>query len=174
MGVLYILDEPSIGLHPRDNNRLLNTLKSLRDIGNSILVVEHDKETIEAADYVIDLGPGAGKYGGEVTFAGSPTHLHKSKSSLTGQYISGKKEIEIPKFRRNSNSNLLSLKRASGNNLKSVDIDFPLGRFIAVTGVSGSGKSSLVNETLFPVLSKELNRSRAYPCLLYTSPSPRD
>ena len=163
MGVLYILDEPSIGLHPRDNNRLLNTLKSLRDIGNSILVVEHDKETIEAADYVIDLGPGAGIYGGEVTFAGSPTRLHKSKSSLTGQYISGKKEIEIPKFRRNSNSNLLSLKGASGNNLKSVDIDFPLGRFIAVTGVSGSGKSSLVNETLFPVLSKELNRSRAYP-----------
>ena len=163
MGVLYILDEPSIGLHPRDNNRLLNTLKSLRDIGNSILVVEHDKETIEAADYVIDLGPGAGKYGGEITFAGPPSHLHKSKSSLTGKYISGKKEIEIPKIRRNNNSNLLSLKGASGNNLKSVDIDFPLGRFIAVTGVSGSGKSSLVNETLFPVLAKELNRARTYP-----------
>ena len=163
MGVLYILDEPSIGLHPRDNNRLLNTLKSLRDIGNSIIVVEHDKETIEAADYVIDLGPGAGKNGGEITFAGTPKELVKSKKSLTGKYISGKKRIRIPKVRRNGNSHKLSLKGAIGNNLKSIDVDFPLGRFIAVTGVSGSGKSTLVNETLFPVLSKELNRARAYP-----------
>ena len=163
MGVLYILDEPSIGLHPRDNNRLLNTLKSLRDIGNSILVVEHDQETIEAADYVIDLGPGAGKYGGEITFAGTPKQLLKSKKSLTGKYISGKKKIQIPKIRRNGNSKLLSLKGATGNNLKSIDVGVPLGRFIAVTGVSGSGKSTLVNETLFPVLAKKLNRARTYP-----------
>jgi len=163
MGVLYILDEPSIGLHPRDNNRLLNTLKSLRDIGNSILVVEHDQETIEAADYVIDLGPGAGKYGGEITFAGTPKQLLKSKTSLTGKYISGKKQIKIPKVRRKRSSNFLSLKGATGNNLKSIDVDFPLGRFIAVTGVSGSGKSTLVNETLLPVLAKELNRARTFP-----------
>jgi len=163
MGVLYILDEPSIGLHPRDNNRLLSTLKALRDIGNSILVVEHDQETIEAADYVIDLGPGAGKHGGEITFSGTPKQLVKSKDSLTGQYISGKKQIHLPKIRRNHTSNILSVNGATGNNLKSINVDFPLGRFIAVTGVSGSGKSTLVNETLFPVLSKELNRARAYP-----------
>ena len=163
MGVLYILDEPSIGLHPRDNKRLLGTLKALRDIGNSILVVEHDQETIEAADYVIDLGPGAGKNGGEVTFSGHPSKLLKSRSSLTGQYLSGKKQIPIPQSRRVNNKIMLSLSGSSGNNLKSVDIDFPLGRFIAVTGVSGSGKSTLVNETLFPILSKELNKARAYP-----------
>ena len=163
MGVLYILDEPSIGLHPRDNNKLLNTLKSLRDIGNSILVVEHDQETIEAADYVIDIGPGAGKYGGEITFAGKPEDLYKSKISLTAQYITGKRKIEIPKDRRKGNLKKLSLNGASGNNLKEIDVEFPLGTFISVTGVSGSGKSTLVNGTLYPLLSKELNRSRAYP-----------
>ncbi|MEC9377165.1 MAG: excinuclease ABC subunit UvrA, partial [Candidatus Neomarinimicrobiota bacterium] len=163
MGVLYILDEPSIGLHPRDNNRLLNTLKELRDIGNSILVVEHDKETIESADYVIDLGPGAGKYGGEVIFAGSPGMLVKSNKSLTGKYISGKKKINVPRVRRNSQMNLLSVKGACGNNLKSIDVDFPLGRLITVTGVSGSGKSTLVNETLYPALVQKLNKARAYP-----------
>ena len=163
MGVLYILDEPSIGLHPRDNNRLINTLKSLRNIGNSILVVEHDQETIESADWVIDIGPRAGKYGGEVTFSGPPKELKKSKKSLTGQYLSGLKMIKVPKSRRNGVSKVLSIKGASGNNLKSIDIDFPLSRFVTVTGVSGSGKSSLVNETLLPALRKELNRSRTYP-----------
>ena len=163
MGVLYILDEPSIGLHPRDNNRLLKTLKALRNIGNSILVVEHDQETIESADYVLDIGPGAGKHGGEITFAGTPEKLLQSQSSLTGQYLSGKKAIEIPKNRRQGKGKVLSLKGAHGNNLKHIDIDIPLGRFIAITGVSGSGKSTLINETLFPILSKELNRSRKYP-----------
>ena len=163
MGVLYILDEPSIGLHPRDNNRLITTLKSLRDIGNSILVVEHDQETIESADWVIDIGPRAGKYGGEVTFSGPPDDLQKSKTSLTGQYLSGVKTIKVPSSRRCGIFKTLSIKGASGNNLKSVDVDFPLGRFITVTGVSGSGKSSLINETLFPALKKELNGSRVYP-----------
>jgi len=163
MGVLYILDEPSIGLHARDNNRLLNTLKSLRDIGNSILVVEHDQETIESADYVIDLGPGAGKNGGMVTFSGVPKELYKSNKSLTGKYLSGKRQIKIPKTRRKGQGSLLSLKGAHGNNLKSIDIDIPLGCFIAITGVSGSGKSTLINETLFPILAKELNRSRIHP-----------
>ena len=163
MGVLYILDEPSIGLHPRDNNKLLKTLKSLRDIGNSILVVEHDQETIEAADYVIDIGPGAGKFGGEITFSGKPSELHKSKKSLTAQYLVGKRKIEIPIKRRTGNSKVLTLRGATGNNLKNININFPLGVFVAVTGVSGSGKSTLVNGTLFPLLAKELNRSRSYP-----------
>ena len=163
MGVLYILDEPSIGLHPRDNNKLLKTLKSLRDIGNSILVVEHDQETIEAADYVIDIGPGAGKFGGEITFSGKPSELHKSKKSLTAQYLVGKRKIEIPAKRRTGNSKVLTLKGATGNNLKNININFPLGVFVAVTGVSGSGKSTLVNGTLYPLLAKELNRSRSYP-----------
>lgn len=163
MGVLYILDEPSIGLHPRDNNRLLNTLKTLRDIGNSILVVEHDEETMLEADHVIDLGPGAGIYGGEITFSGSPSDLLKSKTSLTGKYLSGKKQIPIPKNRRNSVSSFLTLKGAKGNNLKKVTAKFPLSRFIVVTGVSGSGKSTLINETLYPALAKHISNSRLYP-----------
>ena len=163
MGVLYVLDEPSIGLHPRDNNRLLNTLKSLRDIGNSILVVEHDQETIESSDYVIDIGPGAGKNGGEITYAGTPKDILKSKKSITGLYLSGKKSIDIPKRRLGIQSKKLVLKGASGNNLKGINIAIPLSRFVAITGVSGSGKSTLINETLFPILSKELNRSRSYP-----------
>tara|TARA_B100000678_G_scaffold291581_1_gene309415 strand:- start:1818 stop:4661 length:2844 start_codon:yes stop_codon:yes gene_type:complete len=163
MGVLYILDEPSIGLHPRDNHRLLNTLKTLRDIGNSILVIEHDRETMEAADYIIDLGPGAGKYGGDIIYAGKPKQLLNVKNSLTGQYLSGKKEIKTPKLRRNAQSGFLALRGAEGNNLKKVNVDFPLGRFIVVTGVSGSGKSTLINETLFPILAKILNGARAYP-----------
>ena len=163
MGVLYVLDEPSIGLHPRDNNRLLNTLKSLRDIGNSILVVEHDQETIESSDYVIDIGPGAGKHGGEITYSGTPKDILKSNKSITGLYLSGRKSIEIPKRRLGSQDKKLVLKGASGNNLKGINIEIPLSRFIAITGVSGSGKSTLINETLFPILSKELNRSRSYP-----------
>ena len=163
MGVLYILDEPSIGLHPRDNARLLATLKKLRDIGNSIIVVEHDKYTMEAADFIVDIGPKAGKLGGEIVFSGKPANIVKSKKSLTGQYLSGKKNIKIPKKRRNTGSLCLELKGAKGNNLKNVRVSFPLGRLISISGVSGSGKSTLINETLYPILSSELNGSRAYP-----------
>ena len=165
MGVLYVLDEPSIGLHPRDNKRLLNTLKKLRDLGNTILVVEHDKETMEAADFLVDLGPGAGEHGGEVVFSGPPKNILKSKKSLTGEYLSGKKRILVPKSRRNTKAKELILFGASGNNLKSIDVIFPLGKFILVSGVSGSGKSTLVNETLYPILAKELHGSRKHPLL---------
>ena len=167
MGVLYILDEPSIGLHPRDNKRLLNTLKKLRDLGNTILVVEHDKETMEAADFLVDLGPGAGEHGGEVVFAGEPEKILKSRKSLTGKYLTGKKRIQIPKIRRETKGKKLILFGASGNNLRSIDVTFPLGKFILVSGVSGSGKSTLVNETLYPILAKELHGSRKTP-LLFT------
>tara|TARA_A100001011_G_scaffold174374_2_gene183075 strand:+ start:8756 stop:11587 length:2832 start_codon:yes stop_codon:yes gene_type:complete len=160
MGVLYVLDEPSIGLHQRDNVRLINTLERLRDLGNTVLVVEHDRETIERADYVIDLGPGAGENGGKVVFAGSPLEIKKSRKSITGPYISGKKNIELPHKRRSGNGKFVSLFGASGNNLKGIDVKFPLGKLICVTGVSGSGKSTLVNETFFPILSSQLNNSR--------------
>ena len=163
MGVLYILDEPSIGLHPRDNNRLLTTLKKLRDLGNSVIVVEHDRETMESSDYIIDIGPGAGNHGGEVVYAGTPKDILNFSKSVTGQYLSGKQNIPLPSKRRIGNSYLLSIKGAMGNNLKNVDIDFPLGKLIVITGVSGSGKSSLVNETLYPAISKELYGSRQYP-----------
>ena len=163
VGVLYILDEPSIGLHPRDNARLLETLRTLRNLGNTILVVEHDQETMESADQVIDLGPGAGEHGGEIIFSGPPKELLKCRSSITGLYLSGRRKIPIPKKRRHGNGKALFLKGAWGNNLKNVDISFPLGKMIIVTGVSGSGKSTLVNETLFPILYKELNNARAYP-----------
>ena len=163
VGVLYILDEPSIGLHPRDNARLLETLRTLRNLGNTILVVEHDQETMESADQVIDLGPGAGEHGGEIIFSGPPKELLKCRSSITGLYLSGRRKIPIPKKRRHGNGKALFLKGAWGNNLKNVDISFPLGKMILVTGVSGSGKSTLVNETLFPILYKELNNARAYP-----------
>tara|TARA_B100001013_G_scaffold339633_1_gene261881 strand:+ start:246 stop:3077 length:2832 start_codon:yes stop_codon:yes gene_type:complete len=165
MGVLYILDEPSIGLHPRDNTRLLNTLKKLRDLGNTIIVIEHDKETMEAADFLIDLGPGAGEHGGEVVFAGKPEKILTSRKSLTGKYLSGKKRIPIPKVRRTGNEKELVVFGASGNNLKSIDVSFPLGKFILVSGVSGSGKSTLVNETLYPILAKELHGYRKSPPL---------
>ncbi len=163
VGVLYILDEPSIGLHPRDNNRLLNSLKKLRDLGNSIVVVEHDQETMESADQIIDLGPGAGEHGGKVVYAGTPKNILKSKSSITGQYLSGKKAIPLPKFRQRGNGKVLTVTGARGNNLKEIEVSFPLGKLVVVTGVSGSGKSTLVNETVFPILSKELNNARAYP-----------
>jgi len=160
MGVLYILDEPSIGLHQRDNLRLINTLEKLRDLGNTVLVVEHDRETIERSDYIIDMGPGAGEKGGKIIFSGTPNEIIKSKKSITGQYISGKKDIELPQKRRNGNGKFISLYGASGNNLKEIDVKFPLSKLICITGVSGSGKSTLVNETFFPILSNQLNNSR--------------
>ena len=168
MGVLYILDEPSIGLHSRDNARLLSTLKTLRDIGNSILVVEHDQETMESSDYIIDIGPKAGKLGGEVVFAGEPKEIYKSKKSLTGKYLSGQKSIEIPKNRRLSKTSSIKLTGARGNNLKDIDVEFPLGKLISISGVSGSGKSTLINETLYPIITQHINRSRVYP-LEYSS-----
>jgi len=163
MGVLYILDEPSIGLHPRDNNRLLTTLKKLRDLGNSVIVVEHDRETIESSDYIVDIGPGAGNHGGEVVYAGTPKEILNFSKSVTGQYLSGKQSIPLPSKRRVGSSYLLSIKGATGNNLKNINVDFPLGKLIVITGVSGSGKSTLVNETLYPAVSKELYGSRQYP-----------
>jgi len=163
VGVLYILDEPSIGLHPRDNARLLGSLKKLRDLGNSIIVVEHDQETMEEADQLIDIGPGAGEHGGEVVFSGTPNEIIKSSKSITGKYLSGKKSIEFSSNRRKGNGKNINLEEASGNNLREISTKFPLEKLIVVTGVSGSGKSTLVNETLYPILSKELNGSRAYP-----------
>jgi len=168
MGVLYILDEPSIGLHPRDNNRLLNTLKKLRDLGNSVLVVEHDRETMEAADHIIDLGPGAGEHGGDVVYSGKPEGLVDCSSSLTGLYLSGNREISIPEVRRNGNMKSLFLRGAAGNNLREIDVEFPLGKLVLITGVSGSGKSTLINETLYPAVAKQLNEARKYP-LTYES-----
>jgi excinuclease ABC subunit A len=163
VGVLYVLDEPSIGLHPRDNIRLLSTLRALRDLGNSILIVEHDQETMEASDYIIDIGPGAGEHGGKIIFSGSPQDLLKNDNSITAQFLTGKKKISLPKMRRQGINKNLRLVGAQGNNLKKIDIDFPLGKFIVVTGVSGSGKSTLVNETLYPILARDLHKARKYP-----------
>ena len=168
MGVLYILDEPSIGLHPRDNERLLSTLKTLRDIGNSIIVVEHDKDTMVSSDYIIDIGPKAGRLGGEIVFSGTPESISKSKRSLTGKYLSGEKNIKIPSKIRDEVSSAIILKGAKGNNLKNIDVSFPLGKFITVSGVSGSGKSTLINETLYPIVASKINNSRLYP-LEYSS-----
>ncbi|NCT59334.1 MAG: excinuclease ABC subunit UvrA [Flavobacteriia bacterium] len=162
VGVLYILDEPSIGLHQRDNQKLIDSLVKLRDIGNSVLVVEHDKDMIEHADYVIDIGPGAGRHGGQIvsegTFAELITH-----HTLTADYLSGKKNIEVPKTRREGNGKFIKLKGASGNNLKNVSVEFPLGKMICVTGVSGSGKSTLINETLYPILNAHIYRGVKKP-----------
>ena len=162
VNVLYILDEPSIGLHQRDNVRLIESLKKLRDIGNTIIVVEHDKDIMEHADYIVDIGPGAGRKGGQVVFQGTPKAMLEAKT-LTSDYISGRKMIEIPKQRREGNGKTLEIKGASGHNLKNVDLKLPLGKFICVTGVSGSGKSSLINGTLHPILSKHIYRSIAEP-----------
>ena len=162
-GVLYILDEPSIGLHQRDNERLIETLKSMRDIGNTLIVVEHDEDTMLAADYLIDVGPGAGVHGGEIIAAGTPDKVMKNKKSLTGQYLSGKKFIPLPAERRVPNDRKISIRGANQNNLKKVDVDIPLGLFTAVTGVSGSGKSTLINEILYKTLAHRLNRAKTKP-----------
>lgn len=162
VNVLYILDEPSIGLHQRDNERLIHSLKNLRDIGNSVLVVEHDKDMIIQADYVIDMGPEAGVHGGEIVAQGTPTEITNS-NTLTAAYLNGQKEIAIPATRRKGNGNILSLKGAKGNNLKNVNVDFPLGKLILVTGVSGSGKSSLITGTLYPILNKHFFRAKGTP-----------
>lgn len=160
VGVMYILDEPSIGLHQRDNDRLLKTLEHLRDLGNTVLVVEHDEDAIRAADYVVDIGPGAGVHGGEVIFAGTPKQMLKSKESVTGQYLSGKKQIEIPAKRNPvDESKQLTLTGAKGNNLNDVTLNIPVGLFTCVTGVSGSGKSTLINQTLYPLAATQLNKA---------------
>ena len=157
VGVLYVLDEPSIGLHQRDNSKLIRTLENLRDVGNTVVVVEHDEETMESADYIVDIGPGAGIHGGEVVAFGTPEEIKKSEKSLTGAYLSGRKKIEIPKVRRAGNGKSLKIYGAQQNNLKSIDVEIPLGCFVCVTGVSGSGKSSLVNGILYPYLANKLN-----------------
>ena len=163
MGVLYILDEPSIGLHQRDNGKLLDTLKNLRDLGNTLIVVEHDEETMRAADYVIDIGPGAGVNGGRVVCAGSIDDICACEESITGQYLSGKKFIPIPERRRKGSGRKLVIRGASENNLKNIDVSLPMGTLICVTGVSGSGKSSLINEVLYKTLAAEKNRAKVRP-----------
>jgi excinuclease ABC subunit A len=162
VGVLYILDEPSIGLHQRDNQRLIKALKDLRDIGNSVIVVEHDKDMILSSDFIVDIGPGAGRHGGKIVATGTPEEMLQCKS-ITCCYLNGKKQISIPPVRRVGNGQRIVLKGASGNNLQHVDLSLPLGLFICVTGVSGSGKSTLINETLYPILSQHFYRSDKKP-----------
>ena len=162
-GVLYILDEPSIGLHQRDNDRLLDSLRKMRDLGNTLIVVEHDEDTMRAADYLIDVGPGAGHAGGEIVAAGTPDEVAANESSLTGQYLSGKRQIPTPAERRKGNGEKIRVTGASENNLKNISVDFPLGKFLAVTGVSGSGKSTLVNEILKKALAQKINRNSNKP-----------
>ena len=163
MGVLYILDEPSIGLHQRDNDMLLKTMKDLRDLGNTLLVVEHDEDTMREADYIIDVGPGAGVHGGEIVAAGTPEEVMNTPGSITGDYLSGRRKIPVPKERRTGNGKHLKVIGAAENNLRHIDVDFPLGTFICVTGVSGSGKSSLINEILYKKLGADLNRVKVRP-----------
>ena len=158
MGVLYILDEPSIGLHQRDNDMLLKTMKDLRDLGNTLLVVEHDEDTMRSADYIIDVGPGAGVHGGEIVAAGTPEEVMNTPGSITGDYLAGRRKIPVPKERRKGNGKHLKIIGAAENNLRHIDVDFPLGTFTCVTGVSGSGKSSLINEILYKKLGADLNR----------------
>lgn len=163
MGVLYILDEPSIGLHQRDNDKLIATLRHLRDLGNTVIVVEHDEDTMLAADYIVDIGPGAGVHGGEVVCAGTLEEIKACERSITGQYLSGRKKIPVPEMRRAGNGKMLTVKGAAQNNLKNIDVSIPLGTFTAVTGVSGSGKSSLVNEILYKGLASQLNQAKSRP-----------
>ena len=162
VNVLYILDEPSIGLHQRDNERLIRSLKELRDLGNTVIVVEHDEDMMRAADWIIDIGPKAGRKGGEVVFQGTPAEMLK-QHTLTADYLNGTRAIEVPRKRRKGNGRMLEIKGATGNNLKQVDVQFPLGELIVVTGVSGSGKSTLINETLQPILSTHFYRSLKQP-----------
>lgn len=162
MGVLYILDEPSIGLHQRDNHKLLQTLKNLRDLGNTVIVVEHDEDTMKEADYIVDVGPGAGVHGGNIVYAGTVKGIEKCKESITGQYLSGKKKVPIPEKRRKGSGKFLTIKGATQNNLRDIDVKIPLGEFVCVTGVSGSGKSSLINEILYKKLAAELNRAHTH------------
>lgn len=163
MGVLYILDEPSIGLHQRDNDKLIATLKRLRDLGNTLIVVEHDEDTMRAADYIVDIGPGAGVNGGEVVCAGTPEEVMACKKSITGQYLSGARKVPVPETRRPGNGKFLEVRGAREHNLKNIDVRFPLGTFTCVTGVSGSGKSSLVNEILYKTMARDLNRAKLFP-----------
>ncbi len=163
MGVLYILDEPSIGLHQRDNEKLLQSLKNLRDLGNTLIVVEHDEDTMNEADFIVDVGVGAGVHGGEIVCAGTVEDIKKCECSLTGQYLSGKKKIEVPEKRRQGNGKFLEIKGAKQNNLKNIDVKIPLGELVVVTGVSGSGKSSLINEILYKKLATELNNAKKFP-----------
>ena len=163
MGVLYILDEPSIGLHQRDNDRLIATLKRLRDLGNTVIVVEHDEDTMRAADYIVDIGPGAGIHGGNVIFSGDLDELKNCKESITSDYLTGRKQIPVPEKRRKGNGNFLTVKGAAENNLKNINVKIPLGTFTCVTGVSGSGKSSFVNDILCKVLANKLNKAKTIP-----------
>jgi len=163
VGVLYILDEPSIGLHQRDNNKLIDALKSLRDMGNTLIVVEHDEDTMFAADHIVDVGPGAGVHGGEIIAQGTVEDIMNNKNSVTGDYLSGRKKIEVPAVRRKGNGKKITVVKAAENNLQNVNVDIPLGKFVCVTGVSGSGKSSLVNEVVYKHLAYKLNRSKAVP-----------
>ncbi len=162
-GVLYVLDEPSIGLHQKDNEKLIRSLEEMRDLGNTLIVVEHDEDTMRAADYLVDIGPGAGEEGGTVVAAGTPEEVMKNKNSLTGRYLAGLEKIEVPKKRRKGNGNFLEVVKAEEHNLKKINVKFPLGKFICVTGVSGSGKSSLVNEILYKTLAKEIYHSKDLP-----------
>ena len=163
MGVLYILDEPSIGLHQRDNDKLLATLKHLRDLGNTVIVVEHDEDTMRAADHIVDIGPGAGVHGGEVVYNGDVKGLLACEASITGQYLSGKRKVPVPETRRSGNGKKLRILGAAQNNLRSINVDIPLGKFVCVTGVSGSGKSSLINEILYKYLAAKLNGAKSRP-----------
>ena len=163
MGVLYVLDEPSIGLHPRDNTRLLRTLKGLRDLGNSVIVVEHDSETILSADWVLDLGPGAGEHGGKVVAEGTVDHILENPDSLTGAYLSGRLQVDVPRERRTGNGKKLTIVGARENNLKNIKVNIPLGKFVCITGVSGSGKSTLMIEILYKALAVRLQGAHTQP-----------